>query len=231
MMEYKSKTFYISRTNTPKCRHNKEGWLENHRNQCELIKSAKPKCLLIGDSIVKNLFLYPKIWKKYFHQEFMNCGISGDSTQHVLWRATNLNLPSTVKTVFVLVGTNNLISDSPIEIVNGIISIGLHFIKKNPDIQVLLSGILPRDSSTSNKRDIIEYVNYHIKMFCKNNEEFHYVDPGQQWINEDDSLRSDLFFHDKLHLIEKGYEKFSNIILKAIENSTSQSKSNKDNST
>ena len=156
MVNYISKTYYVSRTNSPKCRSEKEGWLNTHQRQCHFTKLSTAQNLLIGDSIIKNFLLYPHIWQHYFTKNnYLNCGISGDSTQHVLWRAKNLTLPSTIKNIFILCGSNNVNKDSPIEIVNGIVSIGLSFIEQYKNIQVFLSGIIPRDSAVSVKRDII----------------------------------------------------------------------------
>ena len=178
---------------------------------------------MIGDSIIKNFLLYPHIWQHYFTKNiYLNCGISGDSTQHVLWRAKNLTLPSTIKNVFILCGSNNVNKDSPIEIVNGIVSIGLSFIEQYKNIQVFLSGIIPRDSAVSVKRDIIYYINHHIEFFCSNNKGFYYVNPGKQWTNKDNSLKKDLFFKDNLHLIEKGYVKLSESIIKAFQSASNQ---------
>ena len=79
------KTYYLSRTNSPKCRSEKVGWLEIYQNQCNLSKKSNTEYLLIGDSIIKNLSYYPNIWQHYFtNGNYINCGISGDSTQHIL---------------------------------------------------------------------------------------------------------------------------------------------------
>ena len=74
----------------------------------------------------------------------VNCGIGGDSTQNVLWRSRNLVFPNSIKYVFVHSGTNNLEKTLPIEIVNGIIAIGICCKQKNENLTVLLSGLLPR---------------------------------------------------------------------------------------
>ena len=212
-----STSYYDSKTTTPNFRSGKEGWLNTHQRHNIAVKSPKAKHILIGDSIVKNLSFYRNIWQTFFtNQQYINCGIGGDCTQNVLWRADNLDLSSSVESVFIHCGTNNLGKNLPIEIANGIISIGIYFAKTYPNIKVFLSGLLPRESANSNKRVSLEYVNHHVELFCKNNAGFHYVDNGEDWKNKDGSLREDLFFKDKLHLIEKGNVLLSKIILKSI---------------
>ena len=142
----------------------------------------------------------------YFTNEnYVNCGICGNSNHHVLWRAKSLTVSSTVENLFIHSRTNNINKDTPIEIVNGIVSLGLSFIEQYKNIQVFLSGIIPRDSTVSVKRDIIDYINHHIEILCNNNEGFYFFNPGKQCTNKANSLKKDLFFKDNLHMIEKGY--------------------------
>ena len=63
---------------------------------------SQSSLILIGDSIVKCLSRYKKVWQKYFEPyETLNFGISGDKTQHVLWRVKNMDLPDSLKFVMV----------------------------------------------------------------------------------------------------------------------------------
>ena len=78
----------------PSVRRNKVGWFENPQKHICLTKRMQPTALLIGDSIVAGLTRYQNIWKKYFKfPKTVNCGIPGDKTQHVLWRAKTLFIP------------------------------------------------------------------------------------------------------------------------------------------
>ena len=101
----------------PSTRRNKVGWLENHLKHICLTKRMQPTTLFIGDSIVAGLTRYQNIWKKYFKSpKTVNCGIPGDKTQHVFWRATNLFIPPSAKSIVVHCGTNNLDYNNPIDI-------------------------------------------------------------------------------------------------------------------
>ena len=86
--------------------------------------------------------------------------------------------------------------------------------KKNNNLSVLLSGLLPRDNGHSINRNKIEYINYQLEKFCRDNSDFYFVDTGNDWTTENGNLKDDLFLHDNLHLVEKGNFVFSNIIYK-----------------
>ena len=92
----------------------KSNWIEYHRNHCSMIKDAKPNTLLLGDSIVAGLSRYPSVWNKYFAPiNALNLGIGGDCVENVPWRAIDLPLPSSLKNVVILWGTNNIPIDTP----------------------------------------------------------------------------------------------------------------------
>ena len=113
----------------------------------------KPSFLLIGDSIIYGLSHYKNVWNKYFgFSKTVNCGISGDKTQHVLWRAENLVIPSSVKFIIVRCGINNLDYDDPNCIAKGILNIGKSLLNEAPTSNILLTGLLPRDKCNSNRR-------------------------------------------------------------------------------
>ena len=99
--------FQKSRSNViikPTPRDNKLGWFETHDHHVCLMNRKKPSFLLIGDSIIYGLSRYKNVWNKYF-----GFSKTGDKTQHVLWRAENLVIPSSVKFIIVHCGSNNLL--------------------------------------------------------------------------------------------------------------------------
>ena len=46
--------------------YNKPGWNDLHRKFTNIAGNSRSTVLLIGDSIVKGLFRYKTVWKKYF---------------------------------------------------------------------------------------------------------------------------------------------------------------------
>jgi len=184
---------YESHTTKPKARLSKPGWLQTHNKQKDILLTTNSKTILIGDSIIKNLKYYQNIWHHHFGKDYINCGIGGDQIQNVFWRVEDYALPTSINCAILLFGTNNLHKDIPIDIVNGIVSIGKKIKERYDHISVFISGILPRDSPSSNARNKIEYVNYHLKKCCEDTGIF-YIDISEDWTTKTGELRRELFF-------------------------------------
>ena len=124
--------------------------------------------LLIGDSLVNGLSRYHRVWSKSFEPlRALNFGVSGDRTQHVLWRIENREIPLNLQVAFVHCGTNNLDRDNPAEIRDGIASIVYTMQEKKPNANFIVSGLLPRDQETSSRRDKIKLVNQKLREWCR----------------------------------------------------------------
>ena len=186
---------------TPTERFNKPGWHDTHYKHCDLVTRSQPSLLLIGDSIVAGLSRYRNVWNKNF-KEFntINCGISGDKTQHVLWRANNICVPLSVKHIVVHCGTNNLDHNSPNDISNAIMEIGKTLRNKTSNIQIILTGILPRDINQSSRRNKIVKINGYLKQLCKSQINIYFMEQDRDWIYKDNTLNKSLYYKDNLHL-------------------------------
>src|SRR5207237_9418968 len=96
-----------------------------------------------------------------------NFGISGDRTQHVLWRINNGELDGIKpKVTVIMIGTNNMGSDSADAIAQGIENI-VKVVREKTGSKVLLLGIFPRgadpaDPKVKDLRAKIETVNARI---------------------------------------------------------------------
>ena len=73
-------------------------------------KEGKIGLLFLGDSITEGWGKAKKVWEKYYGKDDVaNFGISGDQTQHVLWRIDNGELDGiSPKVVVLMIGTNNI---------------------------------------------------------------------------------------------------------------------------
>ena len=172
----------------------KSDWVEYHRNHCFKIKDSKPNTLLLGDSIVAGLSRYPNVWNEYFAKiNALNLGIGGDRVENILWQVINLPLPSSVKNVVILCGTNNVSIDTPRDIADYIISIGSILQKKSSGINVSICGLIPCDEDWSVNRVLINEVNEILKHQCNiNGFAFIFQDHGWTFVNG--SLDCSLFF-------------------------------------
>ena len=135
---------------TPCSRCRKCNWLTVYENQCFIARNSTAETLLLGDSILKGLNRYKGTCCKYFANSF-NFGISVDRAEIVLWRALHLN-----KNVIILCGINNICTDSPYDIAQCLIDIGVCFRNRSSKIKIFISGILPRDECFSVNRMLIK---------------------------------------------------------------------------
>ena len=87
----------------PLVRNGKFSWYNTFRKHVtKSTSSTNVKLVLIGDSIIANFDKCSDIFDKFFLPfPTVNCGISGDKIQNVLWRVYNMNLPASVEYVII----------------------------------------------------------------------------------------------------------------------------------
>ena len=90
----------------------------------------------------------------------------------------------------------------------------------------MIFGILPRDDSWSVNRVSIKTVNQILKIKCyESSYTFAIHDSG--WTLADGSLNADLYYSDRLHLVEKGNLNLAESIFNSIEVSNDSNHNNK----
>ena len=194
-----------SKTTTPECRDYRIGWEDTHNDHINLAKTSNTDILITGDSIAHGLTRYKKVWHEFFGKKSaLNFGMPGDKTQHVLWRIQNTTLPDTVKFVVLVCGTNNIYHDSAEDIADGILVIGLQLLKKYPNLNVLISGILPREEKNTSTRLKIEKINDILLNTCKRCLNLFFMAQDDNFTTNDGALNNQLYFYDKIHLVEEG---------------------------
>ena len=169
--------------------------------------------VFIGDSITDFWSNRGKsVWAKYYgNYKTLNLGISGDRTEHVLWRMEHGELDGYQPKLFVvMIGTNNtghrsLEKESPEDTVAGIKAILDKLGEKAPNSKVLLLAIFPRGATPQDGRRVRNAkVNAAIEKFADNKRVF--------WMNindkllESDGTLSKKIMPDLLHPNAKGYE-------------------------
>ena len=75
------------------------------------------------------------------------------------FQAMNLPIPSSLKKVFILCGTNNIFTDFPMDIVGCIVNIGCCLREKSSNMNVFICGLIPRDKSWPVNRALIKNIN------------------------------------------------------------------------
>lgn len=201
---------------------NKPNWGSTHLQYSSLAKKSGRKIILAGDSMVKGLTRYPRVWRSYFASlGALNFGIGGDRTQHVLWRLQNGEMECTPEIVVIHCGTNNINQDMAEDIVRGLLAIVDFISTKTPDTRIIITGILPRDRFPSFRRTKITEVNSILEEIIdlSDHQKFdnvYFLRPDSDWVLDDGTIDESLYHTDYLHLIEAGDEKFAKAIVSLI---------------
>jgi beta-glucosidase len=148
-----------------------------------------------------------RVFNKYFGDvKVANFGISGDTTQGVLWRLQNgEGKAHKPKAVMLMIGTNNTGGSSGAEIAEGIGAIVLELRKDFADAKIMLLAIFPRGAgpSDSNRRKC-EEAN---KIIARLDDQKHvfFTDINSKFLNDKGGLIG-FRTSDNLHPVEEGYE-------------------------
>ncbi len=187
------------------------GWMKRHNKMNEQANSGGHDLLFIGDSITQGWEGKGRqVWEKYYrNRKALNLGISGDRTEHVIWRLDhgNLRKQQNARVAVVMIGTNNTghHMQDPRETADGIGRILSTLRARCPKTRVLLLGVFPRDPLPGGeKRGLNVAINKIIEKF-DDGERVHFLDIGDRFLAEDGRLTRDIM-PDFLHLSPKGYE-------------------------
>jgi lysophospholipase L1-like esterase len=181
-------------------------WIRQHESFLERAKQGNIDLLFLGDSITQGWNGGGKaVWERFYgSRNAANFGIGGDRTQHVLWRLDHGEVDGIHPKVAVLmIGTNNLGSNAPDEIANGVIAIVKRLREKLPETKLLLLAIFPRDENPSARRERLKAVNEKIASL-DDGSMVRYLDIGQSFLNTDSTISKEIM-PDFLHLSSKGY--------------------------
>jgi len=136
----------------------------------------------------------------------LNAGISGDFTDHILWRLEHGNLAGPPpKAVILLIGTNDLAAHrSPDLTAEGIRANLVLLRKRLPEARILLLGLLPREQSPGAPlRRAAAEVNRLIRD-CADGEHIVYAEIGDVLLDSRGRLGATVS-PDWLHFNERGY--------------------------
>jgi len=187
------------------------GWKDRHELINKRVEEAgeKAQVIFIGDSITQGWEGEGKeVWSKHFARyNAVNLGISGDRTQHVLWRLDNGNLKGLKpKAAVVMIGTNNSNGEDNTagQIADGVTAIVRKLRDKLADTKILLVPIFPRGENFNNQRGKILQVNQVVQKLA-DERNILWVDFGQKFVTPEGRIPRELM-PDYLHLSPRAYE-------------------------
>lgn len=207
----------------------KEGtdwWTQNDDINTLLKNNKKTDIIFIGNSITQGIAgarpsVTYKPGKAAFDKAFaghswVSAGISGDRTQHILWRLQNGSYAQAKPKFAVLtIGVNNFADDSGEEVAMGIHEILLWMKKNMPTTKIILIGPLPtglnKEAVYRKKYEIVQSL---IKK--ETGKQLIYLPVATSFIKENGDLNLDYCSGDGIHLVEKGYEKWAELLKEVI---------------
>ena len=192
--------------------HPQEGFIKAHERFVQIAREGNTDLLFLGDSITQGWGGQKDIWEKSFGAYHpANFGIGGDRTQHVLWRIENGELDGIKPKVAVLmIGTNNVGSDSADGIASGVTKIVQTIRQKLPETRILLLAVFPRAHKPNGQRETIQKVNAILAKLGDDRHVF-FLDIGDKFLEPDGTLPKEIM-PDSLHLSPKGYQIWADAI-------------------
>jgi lysophospholipase L1-like esterase len=165
--------------------------------------------VFIGDSITQGWEgAGTNVWRNYYgKRKCLNLGVSGDQTQHVLWRFEQGQLEGLKpKVAVVMIGTNNSGNDrnSEEEILAGVKAVVAQIRQRLPGTKILLLGIFPRGQTFNTQRGKLLQVNQALAKLDDGGM-IRFLDFGSKLIEPDGTLAKAIM-PDALHLSGRGYE-------------------------
>ncbi len=182
--------------------------VERHEKFLARIKQGPVGLLFLGDSITD---AWPKrgkpSWDKLAKYQPADFGISGDRTEHVLWRITHGELEGiNPKVVVIMIGTNNVghfADEKPEWAAAGVKKILDIVHQKLPKSKVLLLAVFPRGAKDSDLRRKVEAINRMISKYT--DPRTVYLDIGRVFLDAEGNIPKDIM-PDALHPNEHGYD-------------------------
>lgn len=187
-------------------------WVKRHESFVEEAKRGDIDLLFLGDSITDFWRSRGKaVWDKYYAPHHAaNFGVSGDRTQHLLWRIEHGELDGIKpKVVVLMIGTNNTKQNgrqinNPPEVIEGITVIVKEIRTRLPESKILLLGVFPRAEKGDSLRDQVGEINTAIAKLA-DGKMIKYLDIGPKFLQPDGTLPKDVM-PDLLHPNANGYQ-------------------------
>jgi beta-glucosidase len=193
------------------------------KDKAAALAKGPVQLVFVGDSITDawrhgdQNKLYVERWGKY---NPYNIGISGDETQHVLWRVENGELDGLKpKLVVMMIGTNNIGNQnqmSAADTAKGIECLVRAIRAKLPETKLLLLGVFPRADKAPAVNAKVGEINQLIAKLDDGGQAVKFMDIGDKFLDADGKLPKDVM-PDLLHPNLKGYQIWADAISPTID--------------
>ncbi|MCX5662241.1 MAG: GDSL-type esterase/lipase family protein, partial [Planctomycetota bacterium] len=180
-------------------------WMQKHEHLLAATPKGPVDVLFLGDSITAGWAGRGKrIWGEYYAPlHAVNLGISGDRTQHVLWRLNHGEVEFVrPKVVVIMIGTNNG-PDSVEATTRGVLAVVKSVQAKLPEAKILLLGIFPRGGANDPPRVKNKKINQSLAKL-DDGKGVRYLDLAPVFLEHDGSITKEIM-PDGLHPSADGY--------------------------
>jgi len=196
-------------TTTPVPQAKNDWWYPYVQKLNERVRQGNVDLIFVGDSLANGYVNTGKeTWDKYHgRRNAVNLGISTNNTQNELWQLEHGNIDGIApKLAIVLAGTGNAVSGGSAEdAAAGVRAIVDTLRAKLPKTKILLLALFPRgETEDFPTRVANEKVNAIISNYGDDKMVF-FLNINDRFVNEDGTLRKELYEPDMTHLASKGY--------------------------
>jgi lysophospholipase L1-like esterase len=176
--------------------------------------------LLVGDSIT---IQWGDSWKKHFPDlRAVNIGIGGDKTQNVLWRLDHGGVEGIQpRAIVLMIGNNNMFftPETGIEAAaRGIEMCVKNLREKFPQAKIVVAKILPAHAPENRFYQDVKATNEALDELKLNTDpQLQVLDLTQDFVNDDGTLKKDLYTSDNIHLSAAGYSIYASRLKPLLE--------------
>lgn len=171
-----------------------ENWTARNDAMNARAREGNVDLIYIGDSIVQNWDDEGKeVWEHYYApRNALSLGISGDRTEHVLWRLAHGNIDGIApKLAIVMIGQNNGTHNTGDEIGAGVAAIVQLLRERLPETKILLLAIFQRREHPTEERAVLDRAN-EIASKLADNKKIFYMDINHLFLRPDGTIPADL---------------------------------------
>jgi len=174
-------------------------------------ESAPTSVVFLGDSITQGFEGAGKAaWDAHIAPwGALNLGVSGDRTEHVLWRLQEAPLTRLKpRCVVLLIGTNNLGhgTSTAEQTLDGLWAVIRTIRAQAPQARLYVHEIFPRGERFHAMRGEIAQINQVLR--AHQGADYTCLSTGDLWVRKDGTISADIM-PDFLHLSPKGYEQWA----------------------
>ncbi len=199
-----------------------EDWVKRHESMNARVAQGNVDLIMIGDSITHGWEGGGKAtWDRYYaDRNAVNLGISGDRTEHVLWRLDNGNIKGiSPKLAVIMIGTNNIGQQQPKpctadDVFAGVKAIVDKLRAQLPQTKILLLAIFPRADVPEERIQTLAKSNELIAKLHDGQSVF-FLDINRSFLGDDGKLPKSVM-PDLLHPNETGYVLWANAVEPSI---------------